>query len=423
MRSSTGWSRRAGARARSTTAFATGCFRASATGAVRSRSSTATGCGIVEVPDDQLPVELPDVEDYAPKGQSPLAAVDDWVNTDLPEVRRPGPARDRHDGHLRRLLLVLPALPRPAQRRGAVRPRDPADFWMPVDNYIGGVEHAILHLMYARFFTKAFADMGMLGVQEPFASLFTQGMITMDGAKMSSSKGNTVSAVDTVDALRRRHRARLRLLPRSARSRRRLGPRGRRGRPPLPRSASGAWRTRSQHAPMRARAPNPPPDRGPTLRPSGQSALGDRQGHPRHRGLSAPHRDLGGDRARQRGLPGQGRPLRRRSGRRRGPLRDRDGRIADLPVRAPHRRSRPTTTLTGTRVWETALAAGRPRPARTRRGHPRRPGQRQAARPARRACATPTRPSCSSWRRPPRASAPPRRQGDGQGDRRARASS
>ena len=120
--------------------------------------------------------------------------------------------------------------------------RAAADHWMPVDQYIGGVEHAILHLMYARFFTKALADIGHLGVQEPFANLFAQGMITRDGAKMSKSRGNTVSPGRVRRALRRRHRPHLRLLHGPARARRRLDRRGGRGRQPLPRPALAALR-------------------------------------------------------------------------------------------------------------------------------------------------------------------------------------
>ena len=155
-------------------------------------------CGIVAVPEEQLPVELAEIEDYAPQGKSPLAAAEDWVATECPRCN--GPARretDTMDTFVDSSWYFLRYLD--AQNEGAAWDRAAADFWMPVDQYIGGVEHAILHLMYARFFTKALADLGHLGVQEPFASLFTQGMITRDGAKMSKSKGNTVSPGDYVE--------------------------------------------------------------------------------------------------------------------------------------------------------------------------------------------------------------------------------
>jgi leucyl-tRNA synthetase len=155
-------------------------------------------CGKQPVPEVQLPVELPDVEDYAPKGQSPLAAVEDWVNVECPNCG--GPARretDTMDTFVDSSWYFLRYL----DPRNIELPwdREVADHWMPVDQYIGGVEHAILHLMYARFFVKALADRDQLGVQEPFSSLFTQGMITRDGAKMSKTKGNVVSPADYVD--------------------------------------------------------------------------------------------------------------------------------------------------------------------------------------------------------------------------------
>jgi leucyl-tRNA synthetase len=153
---------------------------------------------IVPVPEEQLPVELPAVEDYAPQGRSPLAAAEDWVATECP--RCGGPARretDTMDTFVDSSWYFIRYLdPRNA---GAAWDRAAADHWLPVDQYIGGVEHAILHLMYARFLTKALADLGELGVQEPFANLFTQGMITRDGAKMSKSRGNTVSPADYVE--------------------------------------------------------------------------------------------------------------------------------------------------------------------------------------------------------------------------------
>jgi leucyl-tRNA synthetase len=155
-------------------------------------------CGMVPVPEDQLPVELPDVEDYRPRGRSPLAAAEDWVRTSCPSCQ--GEARretDTMDTFVDSSWYFL----RYCDARNDQAAWDPAAVgeWMPVDQYIGGVEHAILHLMYARFFCKALTDMGLLDVREPFSALFTQGMVTREGAKMSKSRGNTVDPAEIVD--------------------------------------------------------------------------------------------------------------------------------------------------------------------------------------------------------------------------------
>ncbi len=155
-------------------------------------------CGATPVPTSELPVELPEIEDYAPRGRSPLAAAGDWVRTTCPEcgaeARRETDTMDTFVDSSWYFLRYCDA----SNERAAW---DPAVLreWMPVDQYIGGVEHAILHLMYARFFTKALGDLGHVDFNEPFQALFTQGMVTKDGAKMSKSRGNVISPTSIVD--------------------------------------------------------------------------------------------------------------------------------------------------------------------------------------------------------------------------------
>ena len=151
--------------------------------------------GIVPVPEADLPVVLPDIGDFQPKGQSPLAAVPEFVETTCP--RCGGPARretDTMDTFVDSSWYFLRYAD--ASNGDAAFDREKVDYWMPVDQYIGGVEHAVLHLLYARFFTKVLHDLGLVSAEEPFARMFTQGMIVKDGAKMSKSKGNVVAPDD-----------------------------------------------------------------------------------------------------------------------------------------------------------------------------------------------------------------------------------
>jgi leucyl-tRNA synthetase len=151
-------------------------------------------CGIVPVPEDQLPVLLPENVDFTPTGtgESPLATVPEFVNTTCPKCG--GPARretDTMDTFVDSSWYFF----RYCDPRNTQLPFDPkkAAYWMPVDQYTGGIEHAVLHLLYARFFTKFLRDIGLSPVSEPFAALFTQGMVLKDGKAMSKSLGNIVS--------------------------------------------------------------------------------------------------------------------------------------------------------------------------------------------------------------------------------------
>ena len=157
-------------------------------------------CGAVPVPEDQLPLLLPDVESYEPTGtgESPLAAIDEWVNTTCPCCGKPAKRETntmpQWAGSSWYFLRYIDN-----KNDNELVSREKADKYLPVDMYIGGVEHAVLHLLYSRFYTKFLHDIGVVDFDEPFKKLFNQGMITgKNGIKMSKSKGNVVSPDDLV---------------------------------------------------------------------------------------------------------------------------------------------------------------------------------------------------------------------------------
>ena len=157
-------------------------------------------CGPVAVPEDQLPLTLPEVENYEPTGtgESPLAAMTDWVNTTCPCCGKPA---KRETNTMPQWAGSSWYFLRYVDNKNdkELVSKEKADKYLPVDMYIGGVEHAVLHLLYARFWTKFLYDIGVVSFEEPFTKLFNQGMITgKNGIKMSKSKGNVISPDDLV---------------------------------------------------------------------------------------------------------------------------------------------------------------------------------------------------------------------------------
>ncbi len=157
-------------------------------------------CGCVPVPEEELPLLLPEVEKYEPTGtgESPLAAIDEWVNTTCPVCGKPARRETNTMPQWAGSSWYFLRYVDPHNKEKLVD-REKADKYLPVDMYIGGVEHAVLHLLYSRFYTKFLKDIEVLDFDEPFTKLFNQGMITgKNGIKMSKSKGNVVSPDDLV---------------------------------------------------------------------------------------------------------------------------------------------------------------------------------------------------------------------------------
>ncbi|MDF2595704.1 MAG: leucine--tRNA ligase [Clostridia bacterium] len=157
-------------------------------------------CGVVGVKEEDLPITLPQVESYEPTGtgESPLAAIEEWVNTSCPKCGGPAKRETNTMPQWAGSSWYFLRYPNPHNDKQLISKEDMKK-WLPVDMYVGGIEHAVLHLLYARFYTKFLCDIGTVDFNEPFTRLFNQGMVTKNGAKMSKSKGNVVSPDELVE--------------------------------------------------------------------------------------------------------------------------------------------------------------------------------------------------------------------------------
>ncbi|MGZ4320236.1 MAG: class I tRNA ligase family protein, partial [Gaiellaceae bacterium] len=155
-------------------------------------------CGIVPVPESELPVVLPEVEDYRPKGKPPLASNEEWLHVPCPSCGGPGVREaDTMDTFVDSSWYFLRYCD--PENDQAPFSRELVDFWMPVDQYVGGIDHATGHLLYSRFFVKVLNELGMVGFREPFARLFHQGWVRQGGTKMSKSRGNVTAPDQLAD--------------------------------------------------------------------------------------------------------------------------------------------------------------------------------------------------------------------------------
>ena len=366
------------------------------------------------MPEEDLPVPLPDVEDFAPQGRSPLAAAEEWLHTTCPECG--GPARretDTMDTFVDSSWYFMRYTD--ANNDDAAWDKNVLDRWMPVDQYVGGVEHAILHLMYARFFVKALADLGLMEAQEPFKALFTQGMITRDGAKMSKSKGNMISPAPYVERYGA-DTARSYILF--------IGPPDQdadwtdEGVEGVHRFLARLWRLGVDVAEETGAQPL----LGPLEPPEGDDLELMRKAHWAIEKVTS---DMAGRFAFNTAIAAV-MELVNEAYRRRATVKpatlhfaDRDGGLADLPVRAAHGRRGLRDAHGRARVGD-AVAGRRPEPARARRHRGRGAGQRQAARPRPGAGLRDARGARGARAGAPERSRAYRRQGRHQGDRRPR---